>query len=130
MSTIIRPATPEEFAALCGPVEVDAIDAMAAVRDGAVVAIGGTATKDGRTWVFLDVTPAARTAGLDILRALKRGLHDRNETVFCQCNARMHASAERLMRWLGFEPTEEYRIDRRAADGAQLRIWTWQNWPL
>src|SRR5262245_5751750 len=114
-SCLIRPATAADIAAFYGAVQSLHV-AMAAGRP---VALGGFVEEEGRLWVFLDVRDGAAAHGAAIVRALRRELREANRTVFAPCNAGRFPRAQRLLRLLGFEPTEETRHD--------MRVWKWQN---
>jgi hypothetical protein len=112
---LIRPATAADIAAFYGAVQ----SLHVAMVAGRPVALGGFVEEEGRLWVFLDVRDGAAAHGASIVRALRRELRQANRTVFAPCNAGRFPRAERLLRLLGFEPTEETRHD--------MRVWTWQN---
>ncbi len=84
--------------------------------DGEAVALGALKTIGDRTWVMLDLTPAARAHGVRVARMLRRYFHDLNETVYSVCG---FPAAERLLTLVGFAPTEE-----TVASGK--RVWRWQ----
>lgn len=122
----IRPATDAETEAFLGDVACHSEDAEAAVIAGEIVGMGGFARQHDRLWVFLNVRQEAKRHGFRIVRRLMRRLHEKNETVFIQCDGDY---AVRFLRLLGFEPTNEVITDMRD-EGNFLRIWKWQNWQL
>lgn len=122
----IRPAGRDEIAGFLGECAGHAEEADAAVLDGEIIAMGGFSSKDGRRFVFLNFTAEARRFGYRIARAMLRKLHEKNQTVFIQCDGDY---AEKFLRFLGFTPTDELMTDMR--DGTtQLRVWAWQSWQL
>lgn len=76
------------------------------IDDGRVVASGAFFLIDGRLWAA--VTIYERRPGAAIVRAVKRILDECPMPVYAQHNE-THATAERLMKILGFEPTRETR---------------------
>ena len=125
----IRPASTEEAETFLGEFLCHWEEVEAAIVDSEIVGMGGFARlhdHHDRLWAFLNVMPGARMNGFRIARRLMRKLHDRNETVFIQCDGDY---ATRLLRLLGFEPTDEVIADMR--DEANfLRVWKWQSWQL
>jgi hypothetical protein len=125
-SLLVRPATRAEIEAYHDDLSCHVEDAGVALYNGEIIAMGGFARKHDRIWVTLDLEDSARRFGLRLVRAMQRGLRARGETVFIQCDG---DHAERLLRILGFVPTDEAITDMR--DGKTfLRIWKWQNWQL
>lgn len=92
---------------------------------GEPIALAGFQIRDGRTWVYLDLPETATVHRIRVVRAALRGLIDRNETVYAPCAVHIHAGAERLLRWLGFNPTDETVASYRG----EMRVWVWQKWP-
>lgn len=122
----IRSASRDDIEAYLGELADQVDEADIALAGDKAIGMGGFARKHGRLWVFLDVEPAARRFGFRIVRALLRRLHDRNETVFIQCDGDY---AIRFLKLLGFEPTDETITDMRNGT-TNLRIWQWRNWQL
>ena len=120
----IRPASREEIAAFIGEWAPMMIEADLAIDDAKIIGMGGFAEKFGRRWVVLDVEPelAAKGFGFQAVRAMRRRLLAAREEIFVQCRG---GSAERLLRVLGFQRTDEEMIDLR--DGVtRLNIWKWR----
>ena len=125
----IRPASTEEAETFLGEFQCHWEEIEAAIVVGEIVGMGGFARHPDhreRLWVFLNVMPEARMYGFRIVRRLMRKLHEKNETVFIQCDGDY---AMRILRMLGFEPTDEMITDMRN-EGNYLRIWKWQSWQL
>lgn len=126
---VIRPVSTEEAEAFLGEFLCHWEDVEAAIVRGEIVGMGGFARlhdRHDRLWVFLNVMPGAKKHGFRIVRRLMRKLHERNETVFIQCDGDY---ATRFLRLLGFEPTDEMITDMRDESNS-LRVWKWQNWQL
>ena len=119
----IRAATPVEIAAYHDDLAKHVIEADVAIVGNRIVGMGGFCELDGRHWVVLNVEPEARLYGVRIVRSLLRKLHTVERTVFIQCDG---GRAERLVRLLGFVPTDEFITDMRT-ETTQLRIWKWPN---
>lgn len=89
--------------------------------DGRGIAVGGFATDaGGRVWAWLDTRPDRMEGhGRAIVRAIRRQLEAAGATVYVQCDSAKFATAERLLRLLGFEPTDGVLENRE--------IWIWRN---
>jgi len=74
---------------------------------------------DDRLWAYLDVKDNGKAAVL--VRAMLRGLTERNEDVYVVCAEHIHPGADRLLAWLGFRETDEARHN--------MRVWLWPKWP-
>jgi hypothetical protein len=124
----IRPASIKEAEAFLGEFLCEWEEIEAAIVGNEIVGMGGFARHHShdRLWVFLNVMPEARAYGFQIVRRMMRKLHEKNETVFVQCDGEY---AVRFLRLLGFEPTDEMITDMRN-EGNFLRIWKWQSWQL
>ena len=130
----IRQATPEEIEAFYPKNPMFPIEAHGAFVDGKPIAMAGilreplyygTLVEDlGGLIGFLDVREKTDGLGANAIRAIRRWLRDRNETITVQCDDGF-PGAERLLRLLGFQPTEDKRADEREK-GQRLRMWTWQ----
>ena len=105
---------------------------LAAFDDnGAPIAmVTATRDPDGRLWAWLKVREEAKTRGFAIARELLRGLHQKNETVYVACDTIGFPAAERLLRFLGFEPTEFNSTGIMPGANTAMRVWAWQSWPL
>lgn len=87
--------------------------------DGVPAAFGGYVRgDDGRLWAFLDTKPeVVRSGGMAVVKAVRAALDAVSEPVYVHCHAAKFATAERLLRVLGFAPTDEI-IDEK-------RVWIW-----
>jgi hypothetical protein len=76
-------------------------------RDGQVCACGGLLNRDGRVWAYFDVgTQVTQGEAFAMMKALRRGLAAIGQDVYIVCD-HSFATAPRLLRALGFEPTDE-----------------------
>lgn len=89
-------------------------DGFLAFEGDRLIACGGFARMKGRLWAFFDVL-AAPGSRMGLVHAVRRYLEACGEDVFVPCN-RSHASAERFLSVLGFEPTSEIHNG----------MWVWQ----
>lgn len=81
--------------------------------DGEILAIGGVLERKGRIWAFVDVKEAlGPRAGLIVMRALLRHLRTIAEPVYIACDEGFE-TAPRLLKALGFRPTEEMHFNER-----------------
>ena len=107
-------ATRDEVAAFF----YDTVDQPVVRIDGEVVALGGI-TRRGptapRVWGSLHFAANAGMHGPSIVRAVRRYLRQRNETIHVVCG---FPAAGRLLTVLGFAPIDEW-----VADGKQVWIW-------
>jgi hypothetical protein len=119
----IRAATPDEIAEFQSQYDHDAptvLEMDLAERGQEILAMGGFASKHGRVWAVLTVMDGAERYGVRLVRRVLQRLRAHGETVYVQCDGDY---AERLLKLLGFMPTNEVTVD---ADGqTQLRIWQW-----
>lgn len=76
------------------------------INDGGVAASGGFFFIDGKLWAALNVYEPK--IGIRIVRAVRRVLNEVPVPVYAPCNE-AHPQAKRLMKVLGFEPTDEKR---------------------
>lgn len=95
-----------------------------------IAMVMATRDADGRLWAWFQVREEARSRGVAIARALLRGLHLQNETVYVACNTEGYPAAERLLRFLGFVPTEFNSTGIMPGANTAMRVWQWQSWPL
>ena len=72
------------------------------------IALAGIARVNGVLWAAFQVKPGAERYGVQLVRALRRGLCAVGEPVYVQ---RASENAERLLRVLGFAPTGETMND-------------------
>ena len=83
---------------------------------------GSLLEDEARTIGFFDVIPGQEDLiGLDMVRRIRGWLKENNRTVWVQHDDK-HPKAEKLLRVLGFEPTDEVRGDLQNS-GRQLRMW-------
>ena len=89
--------------------------------DGLGIAVGGFATDaGGRVWAWLDTRPDRMAGhGRSVIRAIREQLRSAGETVYVQCQSAEFATAERLLRVLGFERTDGILENRE--------VWVWRN---
>lgn len=100
MTATLRPAVPDDFLAYYG----ETIEATALEIDGEVVAICAVMRRDERLWATLDIRGGHT---LSIVRAIQDGLK-RHSPVYVECQSAF-PTAERLLRIIGFTPTDERR---------------------
>ena len=92
-------------------------------ESGRMIAMCGYVPVQDRTFAFLEyVYPRY---GASVVRAMRHGLRSHGKTIYVQCDDR-HQTAARLLKILGFTPTDEEMTDARQ-DGATLRVWKWQS---
>lgn len=76
-------------------------------RDGVVVACGGIMERDGRAWGWFDVKgKVSRSEALTLMRKMRAFLKEWGEELYIVCDEQF-ATAPKLLRLQGFEPTEE-----------------------
>lgn len=131
---IIRPASRQEISAFYPKSPITPLDAEVAIVDGEPIAMGGVVREplaagtlledDAPLIAFLDVRKQTGPLGVKAVLAMRRGLKRHGVKVLVQCDAD-HPTAERLLRLLGFKPTDKLRADARER-GHKLRIWQWQ----
>lgn len=97
----VREATPAEMV-----YAYDIISWIALENDN-LVAAGGFRRDKGRLWGFLDVFSEVGS-GLSVVRAAKRIVEKVKEPIYAMCDHELE-SAPRLLRLLGFSPTDESR---------------------
>ncbi len=131
----IRPATPTEIKEFYHGIRVqEIVDAFGAFADDECLGIGGTIRdpsyfgtlweEDGRMIGFLDVRKKTKNLGIQAIMAMRKYLRSRPYDTYVQCDSNTVAQAERLLRLLGFAPTEEEEIDMRNKQA--VRVWKWQ----
>lgn len=130
----IRPATPAEEREFFAHNDPCIRDLMAGLIDGAVVAMAGVMRdpryhgsifeEDGRWIGFLQLAPGAAPLGPKPVRAMQRYLKTQAEAIIVLCDE-TQPKAERLLKILGFTPTDHYEADFRLPT-RKLRSWTWQ----
>ncbi len=128
----IRPATHHEAAGLMRSFVFATECVHVATIDGKAVALGGLASPtfantllDDEVWGYFEVMAEAGVYANRIIRYM-RGIMDQSghETILIQCDDD-HATAPKLLKLLGFKPTDQLREDQR--DNQQsLRVWKWQ----
>ncbi len=86
--------------------------------DGKTLAMGTTTRAGDRLWGFFDVAEGltAREAKA-VLYAIQRGLRRMGEPVYVTSNEGVHDRATKLLRTIGFMPTDEIR------NGKQIWVW-------
>ena len=97
--------------------------AWGAFEDETCVAIAGYVPWEGRLWVCFEVFKRGTACGAAMVRALQKGLEYHNRTCVVQCDDK--PTAPRLLRLLGFTPTEDFRVSAKN-ELTPLRIWQWQ----
>lgn len=131
---IIREPTPEEEKAFFGNCDPAIRDLKCAVIGGAVVAMAGVIRdpryygsifeEDGRWVGFLQLAPGAAPLGVNAVIAMRRYLEAQTEPIIVQWDD-AYPTAEKLLRVLGFSPTQEFMPDYRDTS-RKLRVWQWQ----
>ena len=131
---IIRDLTPEEEKAFFGHRDPAIRDMQCAEIDGKVVAVcgvirdpryyGSIFEEDGRWIGFFQVAPDAPSVGAMAVVAMRQYLKRQTEPIIVQWDD-AYPTAEKLLRVLGFTPTEEFMPDYRETS-RKLRVWTWQ----
>jgi hypothetical protein len=107
MTAVLRPALPDDWRGYYGePVAQTALEI-----DGAVCAIGLVRRQEGRLWGTLDTRPGVKA--LTMIRAIRNIISAYDEPVYVECQSYKHATAERLLKAIGFAPTEEWRNGMR-----------------
>lgn len=136
MEPEIRLATPDDIRAFF---EIRAlpkiIDVYGLFADGEMVAVSGIAPDQNYvgSWIdeeapivgFIDISRAPPDLGVKILRSIRRYLKTKNYPIYAQQDV-SEPKSERILRCLGFEPTDETLGDKREA-GEPLRMW--KKWP-
>ncbi len=133
---IIREPTPEEERAFFGTNDPSIRDLRCAEVAGQVVAMcgvmrdpryyGSIFEEDGRWIGFLELAPGAAPLGAMAVVAMRHFLKTQAEPIIVQWDDAL-PQAEKLLRVLGFSPTEECIADFRNPT-RKLRIWLWQPW--
>lgn len=129
MSSRFRDASEADIYAITGPRAADIPKAKLMLRGQSVIGMGGIAKLhdgDPRLWAWLDVVPMTARDGLAAVRTIRAFLHELNQDVYLQCDGDF---AERMLRLLGFEPTDETKTDYRTGM-TQKGVWIWRHWPL
>lgn len=107
MTASIRPARIEDFRAYYG----EAIEQVALEINGRTLAIGVVLRHEGRLWGTLDTRPGVNVMAM--IRAVQAAILRQGEPVFVECQSHKHATAERLLKAIGFAPTDEWRNGMR-----------------
>lgn len=131
---IIREPTPAEEAAFFGGNDPAIRDLRCATIGGTVVAMAGVIRdpryygsvfeEDGRWIGFLQLAPDAALLGVHAVIAMRRYLETQTEPIIVQWDD-AYPTAEKLLRVLGFTPTDEFMPDYRDIS-KKLRVWLWQ----
>ena len=109
----LRPATIGDFSQFY----MDISDAWVIEADGVIHAFGGMMRRpDGRIWAWIDTRPGVRP--VQFVKAVRAALRSCGETVYVPCESNKFPTAEKLLRLLGFTPTEETHND--------MRVWACQ----
>lgn len=134
---IIREPTPEEERAFFGANDPAIRDLRCAVVGGQVVAMSGVIRdpryygtifeEDGRWVGFLQLAPDSAPLGVNAVIAMRRYLESQTEPLIVQWDD-AYPTAEKLLRVLGFTPTDEFLPDIRNPP-RKLRVWSWQPSP-
>lgn len=83
-------------------------------RDGTICACGGMFPRDGRLWAFFDVLANVTSReAIEIVRGVRRVVREAKAPVYVLCDDENYATAPRLLKVLGFEPTEEISNNSR-----------------
>lgn len=98
---------PEDWRAYYG----EAVEQRALEIDGAVYAIGLVRRHERRLWGTLDTRPGVNALGM--IRAIRNIIREYGEPVYVECQSYKHATAERLLKAIGFAPTDEWRNGMR-----------------
>ena len=110
---MLRPATIGDFSLFY----TDVSGAYVIEADGVIYAIGGMMRRpDGRLWAWIDTRPGVKP--VQFIKAVRAALRSSSETVYVPCESNKFATAEKLLRLLGFRPTEETHNE--------MRVWAWQ----
>lgn len=131
---IIRDATSEDERAFFGANDPTIRDLRCAVIGDTVVAMAGVIRdprvcgsifeEDGRWIGFLQLAPGAAPLGVNAVIAMRRYLESQTEPIIVQWDD-AYPTAEKLLRVLGFTPTDEFIPDFRNIS-RKLRVWLWQ----
>lgn len=110
---IIEQATAEEVVAYMG------MWGWLGYRDdmGKPLCFSGFWHHSGRLWGFLHVFDNT-VPPLSLVRVMKKKIEEVEGDVYAMCDDRHHPSAPRLLKLLGFVPTEEM--------ASHMRVWKWQ----
>ena len=109
MNVELRPATALEVAAFYGTTPTIQTGLFV---DGVCIAMGAVARVNGAPWAILRVSGDVSGYGMRIVRALRAGLDGIEEPVRTLCHVDLYPEAPRLLRLLGFVPTQETYDDR------------------
>lgn len=130
----IRRATPEEEAAFLGHVDDAIRDLFGGFVDGKPVAMSGVMRdpryhgsifeEEGRWIGFLSVAPEVPPLGAKAVRAMRAYLRTQHEDIIVMQDHGF-PTAEKLLKVLGFIPTDKYEADFRQPS-KKLRIWQWR----
>ena len=132
----IRPASPDEMKSFYYGVRIQEVsDVYGAFVDGECIGMSGIMRdpayfgtlweEEGRMIGFLDIRANHPGLGVRAVRAIRSYLCTRNHAIYVQCDTNTVPQAERLLRLLGFSPTEEMETDMR--NKKSVRVWKWQN---
>jgi len=130
---LIREPTPEEERAFFGYRDPAIRDLQCAVIDGRVAAMcgvirdpryyGSIFEEEGRWVGFLQLAPDAAPLGVHAVVAMRHYLKKQTEPIIVQWDD-AYPTAEKLLRVLGFAPTDEFMPDYRDFS-RKLRVWIW-----
>jgi hypothetical protein len=134
---LIREPTPEEEVAFFGYNDPAIRDLRCAVIGSQVVAMAGVIRdpryygsifeEDGRWIGFLQLASDAPKLGAMAVVAMRHYLKSQTDPIIVQWDD-SYPTAEKLLRVLGFIPTEEFMASLRHPS-QKLRIWLWQPSP-
>lgn len=136
---LIREPTPEEERAFFGTNDPAIRDLRCAVIGGQVAAMcgvirdprfyGSIFEEDGRWVGFLQLAPDAAPLGAMAVVAMRHYLKTQTEPIIVQWDD-AYPTAEKLLRVLGFTPTNEFLPDFTNPNSPRkLRVWQWQPSP-
>lgn len=131
----IRPATAEDEREFFAHNDSAIRDLFAGVVDGKVIAMAGV-IRDPRfhgsmfeemgRWIgFLQLADGVPPLGARAVHVMRSYLKQQTEDIIVQCEDSFPKS-ERLLRLLGFKPTEELMPVFRQP-GRKLRVWIWRH---
>lgn len=119
MITTVQKARPEDYIALFK----ETVSGMWVVYHGGErVGMGGIHYSyfDNRWWGFLAMKKSVDAeGGLHLIRRMRSGLEFVTDDIYVLCDKKNHPSAPRLLRALGFEPTDETNFD--------LDVWVYRS---
>jgi hypothetical protein len=133
----IRRVTHDEEVAFLGHADDAIRDLFGGFVDGKPVAMAGVMRdpryhgsmfeEEGRWIGFLSLAPDVPPLGAKAVRAMRAYLREQHEDIVVM-HDHGHPLAEKLLRVLGFRPTDKFEADFRRPS-SRLRIWRWQQSP-